>query len=196
MGPLIPQGIISGEWNNVFALLIGVVFGFFLEGSGFSSSRKLAGVFYGYDFIVLKFFFTAAITAAVGMIYFGYVGWIDLDMIYVNQSYVSSLIIGGVIMGLGFIMGGFCPGTSVCGAAIGKIDAWVFTGGMFIGIFIFSEAFPLFEGLYNSDNLGSIKIYESLGISRAFFVFALILVALGMFYVTGIIQKKVKKVEY
>lgn len=196
MGPLIPQGIISGEWNNVFALLIGIVFGFFLEGSGFSSSRKLAGVFYGYDFIVLKFFFTAAITAAVGMIYFEYVGWIDLDMIFVNQSYVTSLIIGGVIMGLGFIMGGYCPGTSLCGAAIGKIDAWVFTGGMFIGIFIFSEAFPLFEGLYNSDNLGPIKIYETLGISRAFFVFALIVVALGVFYVTGIIQKKVKKVEY
>ncbi len=196
MGPLIPQGIISGEWNNVFALLIGVVFGFFLEGSGFSSSRKLAGVFYGYDFIVLKFFFTAAITAAVGMIYFEYVGWIDLDLIFVNQSYVTSLIIGGVIMGLGFIMGGYCPGTSLCGAAIGKIDAWVFTGGMFLGIFIFSEAFPLFEGLYNSDNLGPIKIYESLGMSRAFFVFALIIVALGMFYVTGIIQKKVKKVEY
>lgn len=196
MGPLIPQDIISGEWNNVFALLIGVVFGFFLEATGFSSSRKLAGVFYGYDFIVLKFFFTAAITAAVGMIYFEYVGWIDLDMIFVNQSYVTSLIIGGVIMGVGFIMGGYCPGTSLCGAAIGKIDAWVFTGGMFLGVFIFSEAFPLFEGLYNSENLGPIKIYESLGISRAFFVFALIVVALGMFYLTGIIQKKVKKVEY
>lgn len=196
MGPLIPQGIISGDWNNVFALLIGIVFGFFLEGSGFSSSRKLAGVFYGYDFIVLKFFFSAAITAAVGMIYFEYVGWIDLDMIYVNQSYVTSLIVGGVIMGLGFIMGGYCPGTSLAGAAIGKIDAWVFTGGMFIGIFIFSEAFPLFEGLYNSDNLGPIKIYESLGMSRAFFVFALIIAALGMFYLAGIVQKKVKKVEY
>ncbi len=196
MGPLISQDIIASEWNHVIALLIGMVFGFFLESSGFSSSRKLAGVFYGYDFIVLKFFFSAAITVAVGLIYFEYMGWIDLSLVFVNQFYVTALIVGGVIMGLGFIMGGFCPGTSLVGAAIGKIDAWVFTGGLFLGIFIFSEAFPLFEGIYNSENLGPVKVYESLGIPRDWFVFGLIIIALGMFYMTGIIQKRVKKVEY
>ncbi len=45
----------------IIAILIGIAFGFILEASGFSSSRKLAGVFYGYDFAVLKVFFTAAV---------------------------------------------------------------------------------------------------------------------------------------
>ena len=61
MGPLIPNGIIPEEWNSIIAILIGIAFGFILEASGFSSSRKLAGVFYGYDFAVLKVFFTAAL---------------------------------------------------------------------------------------------------------------------------------------
>ena len=66
MGPLIPYGIIGAQWDLVIALLIGIAFGFVLESSGFSSSRKLAGVFYGYDFTVLRVFFTAAITATHG----------------------------------------------------------------------------------------------------------------------------------
>ncbi len=196
MGPLIPQGVITGEWNHVIALLIGVAFGFILESSGFSSSRKLAGVFYGYDFVVLKVFFTAAITAMIGLLYFDYLGWMDLSLIYINPTFLTSAIVGGVIMGVGFVMGGFCPGTSFCGAAIGKIDAIVYTGGMFIGILIFSEAFPLFENLYSAGDLGPVKVYESLGIPASWFVVGLIMIALTAFYVTGIIQKRVKKVEY
>lgn len=196
MGPLIPLDIIDSSWNNVFAVLIGIGFGFILESSGFSSSRKLAGVFYGYDFTVLKVFFTAAITAALGIYYFGYLGWLDLSIIYINPAYIAPAIVGGVIMGLGFIMGGYCPGTSYCGAAIGKIDAIVFSVAMMVGIFFFSELYPLFEKFYNSTYLGNITVYESLGIPMSIFMIILIVVALVAFYITTIIQKRVKKVEY
>ena len=192
MGPLIPLGIIGSEWDLVIAILIGFAFGFILESSGFSSSRKLAGVFYGYDFVVLKVFFTAAIVAMLGLLYFNYLGWIDIKLIYVNPTFVTSSIVGGIIMGIGFISGGYCPGTSFCGAAIGKIDAIIFTVGMFIGILIFSEAFPVFENLYNSGNLGSVKITETLGISAPLFVFIIILVAIPMFYIVTIIERKIK----
>lgn len=196
MGPLIPQGIIAAEWSHVIALLLGIAFGYVLESSGFSSSRKLAGVFYGYDFVVLKVFFTAAITAMIGLIYFNYLGWIDMSLIFINPTYVNASIVGGVIMGFGFIMGGFCPGTSFTGVAIGKIDAMVFTGGLFLGILIFSEIYPLINDFYNAGSLGVIKIYDSLGLSMPVFVFGLVIIALAMFYVVGIIEKKVRKVEY
>lgn len=196
MGPLIPQGIIGAEWSHVIAILLGMAFGFVLESSGFSSTRKLAGVFYGYDFVVLKVFFTAAITAMIGLVYFNYLGWIDINLIFVNPTFLYSSIIGGVIMGFGFIMGGYCPGTSFCGVAIGKIDAMVFTGGLFIGILIFSESYPLIKEFYNEGDLGVIKIYDTLGVSLPVFVFGVIISALVIFYAVGIIEKRVKKVEY
>lgn len=190
------MGVIGQGWDMVIALLIGMAFGYVLESSGFSSSRKLAGVFYGYDFTVLRVFMTAAITAMLGLLYFSYMGWIDFSMIYINQTFLYSTLIGGVIMGLGFIMGGFCPGTSMCAVAIGKIDAMVFTGGMFIGILIFSEAFPLIENLYYGNSLGSAMVYDILGLSPGVFAFLLIIVALIAFVITTWIQKRVKKVEY
>lgn len=195
-GPLIPMGIIGQGWDLVIALLIGMAFGYVLESAGFSSSRKLAGVFYGYDFTVLRVFFTAAITAMVGLLYFGYMGWIDLSMIYVNKTFLIAAIVGGITMGLGFITGGYCPGTSMCGIAIGKIDAMVFTGGMLLGIFIFSEAFPLVKGIYEGYDLGALKINEVLGLSTGVFAILLIIVALVAFVITRIIENKVKKVEY
>ena len=67
MGPFVPD-IISDELNLVVALLLGIAFGAVLEQAGFSSSRKLAGVFYGYDFTVLRVFFTAGVTAMLGVI--------------------------------------------------------------------------------------------------------------------------------
>jgi len=196
MGPLIPLGIIDASWNNVFAILLGIAFGFILESSGFSSSRKLAGVFYGYDFTVLKVFMTAALTAAIGIYYFYFLGWIDISMIYVNPTYLGSAIVGGVIMGLGFIMGGYCPGTSYCGAAIGKIDAIVYSIAMMAGIFLFSEFYPLFENFYNSGYLGNVTVYDTLGISVSLFMIILVIISLAAFYATSFIKKLVKKVEY
>ena len=56
MGPVIPIYEISQELNFLIAFIIGIGFGFALEQAGFSSSRKLAGMFYGYDTTVLKVF--------------------------------------------------------------------------------------------------------------------------------------------
>ncbi|HPE43645.1 MAG TPA: YeeE/YedE thiosulfate transporter family protein, partial [Bacteroidales bacterium] len=113
MGPLIPQGFVNPDLNLFFAFVIGLGFGYVLEQGGFSNSRKLAGVFYGYDFVVLRVFFTAAITAALGLLLFNYLGWVNYDLLYINPTYLWSALVGGVIMGFGFILGGFCPGTSM-----------------------------------------------------------------------------------
>ena len=101
MGPLTYFGEISTEWNYVIALFIGMAFGYIMEASGFSSSRKLVGVFYGYDFSVARVFLTATIVAAIGLLYMGYFGWIDYDVLYVHPTFIYSAAIGGVIMGIG-----------------------------------------------------------------------------------------------
>ncbi|HEX2977389.1 MAG TPA: hypothetical protein VHO68_15755, partial [Bacteroidales bacterium] len=84
------------EWLDLLiALLIGIGFGFSLEQAGFSSSRKLTGMFYGYDTTVLKVFFTAAIVALVGSQFLSYFGLLDLSQVFVNEYYVKASVVGG-----------------------------------------------------------------------------------------------------
>jgi hypothetical protein len=196
MGPLTYFGEISAEWNYVIALFIGMAFGYIMEASGFSSSRKLAGVFYGYDFAVIRVFFTAALVAIIGLLYMGYFGWIDYSALFVHPTFIYSAAIGGVIMGFGFITGGFCPGTSLCAVAIGKLDGWVFTGALFIGIMLYSWVFPLLEPWYNAGNMGHIKITEWMEISEGWFTFGFAVVEVVVFYVTAMIRRRVKHVRY
>jgi len=196
MGPLAINEIISEDTNLFLAFIIGIAFGFILESSGFSSSRKLAGVFYGYDMVVLKVFFTGAITAMLGLLFFSLFGWVDLNLIYVNPTYLTSAIVGGVIMGAGFIMGGYCPGTSFCGASIGKIDAMIFIVGLFIGVAVFGAGYSWWDNMYMAKFLGSPKISESLGLTDGVFAIVLIVVALGMFFAAEWAEKKFARKEY
>ncbi len=190
MGPLVPD-IIGNELNFVIAFFIGIAFGFILEQAGFSTSKKLVGLFYGYDFTVLRVFFTAGVTAMFGVIALSHFGLLDVNLIYVNPTFLWSAIIGGIIMGLGFVVGGFCPGTSFCAAAIGKIDAMVFIAGSFLGVLIFAEGYPIYESLYKAEAWGYVRIFDSMGMSEGLFAFLLTAVAVGAFWATTLIENKV-----
>ncbi len=192
MGPLVPF-IISEELSLVIAFFLGIGFGFALEQAGFSSTKKLVGLFYGYDFTVLRVFFTAGITAMAGVLLLGHYGLLDLSVIYVNPTFLKSALIGGVIMGAGFIIGGFCPGTSVCALAVGKLDAVAFLFGALLGIFAFTESFPLLEEIYRANDMGQIRISEYLGMSNIAFGFILAAIAVSAFVATWYIENRVNK---
>ena len=193
MAPLVPT-ILSNEFSLVIALIAGIGFGFTLEQAGFSSTKKLVGLFYGYDFTVLKVFFTAGVTAMIGVLLLGHWGMLDLSLIYINPTFLWSALVGGAIMGLGFIIGGFCPGTSVCAAAIGKLDALAFVFGGMLGVLAFAEGYPMFKDIFLAENWGPVLMNEQLGMSKLVFAVLLSAVAFGAFYATGLIENYVNKV--
>jgi len=193
MGPLIPNGVIGDGWNYVIAVLIGIGFGFVLEASGFSSSRNIVGVFYGYNFVVLRVFFTAVIVAMVGLLYFNYFGLIDLSRIFILPTYLGPMILGGVIMGVGFIMGGFCPGTSFTAIAIGKLDAVAYLAGLYLGMAGFTMAYPYIADFFNSGYLGHITLTQITGIPAHWFAFAFTVMALVAFWGVLVIEKRIRK---
>ncbi|MDT3697344.1 MAG: YeeE/YedE thiosulfate transporter family protein [Ignavibacterium sp.] len=194
MGPLVPD-IVGPELNYIAALIIGIFFGVILEQAGFSTSKKLVGLFYGYDFTVLRVFFTAGVVAMIGVIAFEHFGLLDISLTYINPTFLWSAIVGGLIMGLGFVIGGFCPGTSICAAAIGKIDAMIFVAGSFIGVFIFAEGYPIWEGLYKAESWGNVRVFDLLGMQQTVFAFILTAIALSMFWMVSIIENKVNGIK-
>ncbi len=188
MGPLALE---SGQFINLLiAFAIGIGFGFALEQAGFSSSRKLAGMFYGYDATVLKVFFTAAIVAMIGARILSSLGMLDMNLVFHNYFYPGPALIGGIIMGAGFIMGGFCPGTGISAAAIGKIDAFIFLFGGGIGAFLFAETYPLIENFHISGSKGAIKLSESMGISDSLFILLVVIAAVFMFWLAEKAEKR------
>jgi len=195
MGPISSFTELPVWLDLLVALFIGVGFGFALEQAGFSSSRKLVGMFYGYDTTVLKVFFTASIVALVGSQLLSFFGLLDLNQVFVNEYYVKSAIIGGIIMGAGFIMGGFCPGTGLSAMSIGKVDAiFFFLGGM-VGAFLFAETYPLIQNLANSSYKGPVKIDEALGMSTGLFTLLLIVAAVAMFWLAEKAEKRFARPE-
>lgn len=190
MGPLVPD-IITPELNLILGLLLGIAFGFVLEQAGFSSSRRLTGLFYGYDFTVLRVFFTAGVTAMSGVLILTHFGLLDMDIVYINPTFLQSALLGGAVMGLGFILGGYCPGTSVCGAAVGRIDGMIFVAGGLFGMFLFGEGYPAFANILTAGAFGDLLVSQPLGLSQGQSALLLIAVALSAFAATTWIERRV-----
>lgn len=172
-----------GHWGQyVVYLLIGVAFGFVLESAGFGNSLKLAGQFYFKELTVLKVMFGAIVTAMVLIFAATGLGLLDYNLIYVNTTYLWPDIVGGLIMGVGFIVGGFCPGTSLVALATRKIDGLFFVLGGLFGIFLFGETVDSFAGFWNSSYLGRLTLQDWLGLPVAVVVLGIVLMALFMFW--------------
>lgn len=183
--PLSAFNNVSAEnpWTYLIFGLIGFSFGFTLEMSGFGNSRKLAAQFYFTELTVLKVMFTAIVTAMV--LLFGAVslGILNFNLVWVNETYLASGILGGVIMGVGFIIGGFCPTTSLASASTGKIDGMLFMLGGFVGAFLFGETEKYFDYWYNhAGYYGRVTLDQVFGLPVGVVVLFVVLMALFMFW--------------
>jgi len=140
----------ANPWTYLVFGLIGFAFGFTLEMSGFGDSKKLAAQFYFTEMTVLKVMFTAIVTAMVLLFGASGLGILNFNLVWVNPTYLGPGILGGLIMGAGFIVGGFCPTTSLASASTGKIDGMFFIGGGLFGAFLFGETEKYFAQWYNT----------------------------------------------
>jgi hypothetical protein len=163
-------------------LVIGIGFGWVLEMAGFGNSKKLAAQFYFTDLTVLKVMFTAIIVAMVLVFGASAVGLLDYNLVWVNHTYLWPGIIGGLVMGVGFIIGGFCPGTSLVSASTGKIDGLFFVLGTLFGIFAFGETVGLYEKFFYSSFMGRFTLPELFNAPTGWVVVGVVLMALFMFW--------------
>lgn len=182
-GPLYAHEVFGEGTSLVIALIVGVIFGFLLESAGFGSSRKLTSVFYLDDFAVPKVMFSAVVTAAVGIYIFSIVGLLDMEEIVKLPTYVWPQIIGGILFGLGFLIGGYCPGTAFVAIGSGKIDGLLYIIGAVTAGWFFTYSFDFIKGFYLSGKIAHTFMYEGLGIPRLVLLLIVVVIAFGFFAV-------------
>ncbi len=194
IAPFYKFGLFGEELSLIIAFIIGIGFGFFLERAGFGSARKLAAQFYFYDMTVFKVMFTAIVTAMLGVYFLGVFGLLDVNLIYYTPTYIVPQIVGGFLLGFGFILGGYCPGTSVVSTSVGRIDGLFFLLGVFLGILFYGEVYPLISDFVHSTAMGKQTLYGVLHIPYGVVVFIVVVIAVGGFagasYLEKVFQKK------
>jgi uncharacterized protein len=190
IAPFFKYGLFGEDISLVVAFVTGIGFGFFLERAGFNSAKKLAAQFYFTDLTVFKVMFTAIITAMVGLYYLSVIGFLDLSLVYLTPTFLLPQVVGGLILGFGFVIGGYCPGTSCVAVSTGRIDGMVYLGGIIVGILMFGEVFPLVSNFYMSTPMGQITLPQITGLPYGLLVFIVVLMALGGFAGAEWVEKK------
>jgi uncharacterized protein len=144
------------------ALVIGIAFGWCLEQAGMGSARKLAAQFYLTDLTVFKVMFSAIITAMLGLFWLGRLGVLDLSRVYLPETYLVPQLVGGLVFGAGFALGGLCPGTSCVAAVTGRLDGVALVLGMWSGVLATGLLFPLLQSFYEETPRGALTLPQLL----------------------------------
>ncbi len=190
MAPFYKYGFFGDEMSLILAFVLGTGFGFFLERAGFGSARKLAAQFYLYDMSVFKVMFTAIVTAMLGVTYLGWIGWLDLSLVYLVPTHLVPQIVGGLVLGVGFVVGGYCPGTSVASLATGRVDGFVYAFGIGAGTLVYAEVFPWIKGFVNSNDMGQVTLPEVFDLPWGLLVFAVVLIAVAGFSAATLVERR------
>jgi uncharacterized protein len=179
--PFFEFGAFGDHGALVAAVLIGIAFGWCLERAGMGSARKLAGQFYLTDLTVFKVMFSAIVTAMLGAFWLGRIGLLDLSRVYVPETYVLPQLVGGLVFGIGFAIGGLCPGTSCVAAATGRGDGALLLAGMFSGVLLTGLAFAPLQHFYDSTARGAFTLPQLFHASYGIVVAGVVFVALAGF---------------
>ena len=76
------------------------------------------------------------------------------------------MIVGGALLGLGFAIAGYCPGTGLTALADGRKDALFFIGGGFLGALIYTLVYGSIKGSWLFDKIAGGKVMLATGADK------------------------------
>jgi rhodanese-related sulfurtransferase len=194
---MLPLHIVPNSGAEIAITLgVGFFFGFVLERAGFGNAKNLAAQFYLHDMRVLKVMFTGIVTAMLLLFACIVLGVVDYTRIWVPPTHWGPAVVGGFVLGLGFILGGYCPGTSVVSAASGKIDGMFFVGGVVLGTFAFSVGSPLYQDFYQGGGyFGRLTLMDLSGLDAGLLVVGVFAMAIGAFVFAEFVERRFRRVN-
>lgn len=140
----------------ISAILIGLLFGFVLQKAGAANPQRIIEMLRLKDFHLMKAILSGIGLSSLLLFILMALGIMDNSNLSVKTAYIG-VIIGGAIMGTGWAITGFCPGTGVAAAGAGRKDALSFIIGGLVGAFIFTLAYGSLKSTFIFDKIAGGK---------------------------------------
>lgn len=148
----------------IYALLVGIAMGALLQRVRASSPGLILANLRLENLSIIKFMAT---TIAVGMILVYLLDAAAPQLLHfdIKSTYLIGVALGGLVFGVGFALGGYCPGTCVVGASEGRRDAFAAILGGVVGALLFTVLYSvLLEPVIKPMDLGKVRIQDYLHI--------------------------------
>ena len=146
----------------ILAIIIGTAFGAALDRVGATNPNFINRMLNLTNLHLMKTILLAIGTGAVLMFGGQMLGLVEVGHMSVKATY-AGVFIGGLLLGAGWALSGYCPGTGVCAAATGRKDALFFIAGGLLGAAAYMVSYPawvasgLLDGLWGGKvTLGSV----------------------------------------
>jgi uncharacterized membrane protein YedE/YeeE len=175
---------------NILGFFIGGLFGAALFLSGLAEPDKIVGTLRLKDFHAMR---TIAVFVLTGMLGTWFLEMGGVARFDVKPASMLTVAVGGALLGIGFGLTGYCPGTGLACAASGRLDALVTVIGMFFGALVFILIYPaIIKPLDEIANYGKVMLPDVTGISRGIWVLAVVIVGTLVLFFTARGQKEDK----
>lgn len=122
------------------ALVVGAAFGAVLDRIG-ATNPSVLGRMLALRALGLMKAIILAIGVALLLTFAGQMtGIVDVGHMSVKTAYVG-VFLGGMLLGFGWALSGYCPGTGLCALASGRRDALFFVAGGLLGAFAYIQSY-------------------------------------------------------
>ena len=142
--------------NLLLAIVIGFLFGFVLQKVGAANPQRIIDMLRLKNFHLMKTILLGIGLSSLILFLLMTFGLIENTNFSVKSAYIG-VIIGGGILGLGWVISGFCPGTGVVAAGAGRKDALFFILGGLLGAIVFTVMFEYLSPTFLFNKIGGGK---------------------------------------
>ena len=147
------------------AIVLGLFFGFALQRVGATNPENIINMLRLTDLHLMKAILFAIGVSSIFLFTLMSVGIIDSGHLSVKSSYIG-VIVGGAVLGLGFAIAGYCPGTGLAAIGTGRKDALVFVIGGLGGALLYMLVYGSIEGSWLFNDIAGGKVMLAQGFDK------------------------------